>query len=172
MDADNLESGSESDATEFRFEMDLDDCKAYEAVKAYVRAGNGLNVFSHDMHNTFVRHLADELIPLPDRIGRHRRLVQAAIHNHVRPETYTLGRFIPAAIPYIEVVVQHLHLIDMHCLRLLTQERADDIHVEVNVDIDPEHVTHVENADGQATATQNVGAAGVPVIAACNHYTH
>ena len=128
------------------------------------------------MHNTFVRHLADQLFPVfGRRLYKHEVHVQAAIHHHVLPTAFEITRFTQRALPIIRNILNYLELIDEHCLRLLDDEyflgsedsSEDVVHfdVEVNVDFDPEPLAQNNGANG----AQNVGAAGVTMIAACNH---
>ena len=84
--------------------------------------------------------------------------------------------FTPNALPHIRDTLQHLDLLDEHCVRLLIGETGDDsqavveLAVEVNVNVDPEPIAqHVGGAQGAIDNNTNVGATGV-VNAACNHF--
>ena len=71
--------------------------------------------------------------------------------------------FTPNALPHIRDNLQHLDLLDEHCVRLLIGETEDDSQAVVELDVEV-------NVNVPDRISQNVGAAGVQT--ACNHYTH
>ena len=71
--------------------------------------------------------------------------------------------FTPNAPTHIQDTIQHLDMLVEHGVRLLIGEDDYQAEVEWNVEV---------NANAPEPITRNVGAAGVPGIAACNHSIH
>ena len=169
-------------ATVFPWNMDIDVCKAYESVKKYVREGNHLHPQIFDRPNMFVRRLAQRLFPIESRhLDRPHVYVQAAMHTHIHPTAWPMSSYTPEMLPIVQTILQYLDLLDQYCMLLLEKEAKGEVDTQA-VEHEDGHAANVDETDahdeGHAAygqpepAAQNVGAAGVHVIAACNHYNH
>ena len=189
MASDSSETESEDSADEsgitstvFPWNLDVDVCKAYEAVKKYVREGNTLHPQIFDPPNMFVRRLAQRLFPIESRyLDKPHVYVQAAMHTHIQPTAWPMSTYTMDMSPVIQTILQYLDLLDQYCLLLLEKENKEEDVTEA-VEHENGRVANGEVADaheeGNAAyvqpepVAQNVGAAGVHGIAACNQYHH
>ena len=126
-----------TDETSFQYIIDREDCEDFEAIKAYIRGGGTIRLQGMSDHTIFLRFLTSMQL-ISGNFHRDMAIMRRVVLHHSLPDRYPMDGMTEEALATLERSMQMLALMDAFC-----EEMLRDIHVEVNVEIDPQPLDHL-----------------------------